>query len=113
MYYAASSAVNGGNLEEALGYYQELRKVDYDGSEMVYKATNVESGEVEEMKKLQRDLMIKSGTYTNAVDEKTPSRKAEIVKNMALIYSQLGQDDKALAAFSDARANNPDDVNIH
>ena len=112
LYYAASSAVNGGNYEEALGYYQELRKVDYNGSGMVYKATNVESGEVEEMEKTQRDLMVKSGTYNSPIDEKTPSKKAEIVKNMALIYSQLGQDDKALAAFSDARANNPDDVNL-
>ncbi|MBT8183476.1 MAG: tetratricopeptide repeat protein [Eudoraea sp.] len=112
LYYAASSAVNGGHYEEALNYYNELKDVGYDGSGIVYKATNVETGEVEQMEKTQRDLMVKSGTYTNPEEEKTPSKKAEIVKNMALIYSQLGQDDKAKEAFTDARASNPDDVNL-
>ena len=112
LYYAASSAVNGGHYEEALGYYEELREINYDGSGIIYKATNIESGQEEVMEKIQRDLMIKSGTYKDPIDEKTPSKNAEIVKNMALIYSQLGQDDKALAAFSDARAKNPDDVNL-
>ncbi len=112
LYYAASSAVNGGHYDEALGYYKELRDINYDGSGVVYKATNIATGVEEMMEKTQRDLMIKSGAYKDPKDEKTPSKKAEIVKNMALIYSQLGQDDKALAAFTDARVNNPNDVNL-
>ena len=47
-----------------------------------------------------------------AREEKRPSKKAEIVKNIALIYSQLGRNEEALAAYADARANNPDDVNL-
>jgi tetratricopeptide (TPR) repeat protein len=112
LYFAASSAVNGGHYDEALKYYSELKDVGYDGSGMVYKATNVQTGEVEEMDKNQRDIMMKSGDYTDPVDEKTPSKKAEIVKNMALIYTQLGQDDKALQAYNEARAQNPEDVNL-
>ncbi len=112
LYYAASSAVNGGHYQEALKYYDELKEVGFDGSGVVYKATNVQTGEVEEMDKLQRDIMIKSGEYKDPIDEKTPSKRAEIVKNMALIYTQLGQDDKALKAYTDARAQNPDDVNL-
>ena len=72
----------------------------------------MESGEVEEMDKVQRDLMVKSGTYKDPLDEKTPSKKAEIVKNIALIYTQLGQDDKALDAYKAARENDPTDVNL-
>ena len=64
------------------------------------------------MDKVQRDLMVKSGTYSNPIDEKTPSKKAEIVKNTALIYTQLGKDDEALDAYKAARANDPDDVNL-
>jgi len=112
LYYAASSAVNGGHYEEALTYYNELKDVGYDGSGIVFKATNAETGEVEIMEKTQRDLMVKSGAYKDPAEEKTPSKRAEIVKNMALIYSQLGQDDKAKSAFADARASNPDDVNL-
>ncbi len=112
LYYAASSAVNGGHYEQALKYYEELQDIGYDGSDMVYKATNVDTGEVEEMDKTQRDLMVKSGTYKDPVDEATPSKKAEIVKNTALIYTQLGQDDKALEAYKVARENNPGDVNL-
>jgi len=112
LYYAAGSAVNGGHYEMALDYYNKLQEVGYDGGGMVYKATNAASGEVEEMDKVQRDLMVKSGTYSNPVDEKTPSKKAEIVKNTALIYTQLGQDEKALEAYQAARKNDPEDVNL-
>ncbi|WP_297694031.1 tetratricopeptide repeat protein [uncultured Eudoraea sp.] len=112
LYYAASSAVNGGHYEEALAYYEELKDIQYDGSGVIYKATNVATGVEETMEKTQRDLMVKSGAYKDPQDEKSPSKKAEIVKNMALIYSQLGQDDKALQAFADARASDPNDVNL-
>jgi tetratricopeptide (TPR) repeat protein len=112
LYYAASSAVNGQHFEEALKYYEELQEVGYDGSGVVYKATNIETGEQETMDKVQRDLMVKSGTFKDPVDEKTESKSAEIVKNTALIYTQLGQDDKALEAYKTARANDPNDVNL-
>ncbi len=112
LYYAAGSSVTGGLYEDALKYYNDLKTLKYDGGGTVYKATNAATGEVEEMNKTQRDLMIKSGTYKDPVDEKTPSKKAEIVKNIALIYTQLGQDDKAIDAFKEARANDPKDVNL-
>ncbi|SDN03675.1 tetratricopeptide repeat protein [Kriegella aquimaris] len=112
LYYAASSAVNGGHYEPALEYYEELQSLGYDGSGVTYKATNVATGEEEEMDKTQRDLMVKSGTYKDPKDDRAPSKKAEIVKNIALIYTQLGQDDKALEAYKAARANNPKDVNL-
>ncbi|WP_430905613.1 tetratricopeptide repeat protein [Maribacter sp. 2-571] len=112
LYFAANSAVQGGNYESSLKYYNELIEVGYDGSGTVYKATNVASGEVEEMDKTQRELMIKAGTHSDPIDETVPSKKSEIIKNVALIYTQLGQNDKAIEAFKTARADNPDDVNL-
>jgi len=112
LYYAASSAVNAVDYETALKYYNELKELNYDGSVVKYSAVNVETGEREEMDKFQRDLVIKSGTYKDAKDERTDSKKSEIIKNIALIYTQLGQDDKAIAAYADARADDPNDVNL-
>lgn len=112
LYFAAGSAVNGQHYEEALQYYSKLQELGYDGGGVAYKATNIESGEVEEMDKMQRDLMVKSGSYKDPIDDKLPSKSAEIVKNTAAIYAQLGQDDKALEAYKVARANDPTDVNL-
>ena len=112
LYYAASSAVNGGEWEQALSYYNELQDLGYDGSLELYKATNGVTGEVEEMEEKQRDLMVKSGSYTDPINESIPSKKGEIVKNTALIYTQLGQDDKALEAYKAARESDPTDVNL-
>ena len=44
LYYAASSAVNGGNYDQALAYYQELRDLDYTGSVEKFYATENETG---------------------------------------------------------------------
>ncbi|WP_394749604.1 tetratricopeptide repeat protein [Spongiimicrobium salis] len=112
LYYAASSAVNAKNYEDALKYYNELKDLGYDGREVKYTAVNLETNEVEEMSKQQRDLLVKSGTYNDPKEVKTASKKAEIVKNIALIYTQTGNDEKALEAYKDARADNPDDVNL-
>ena len=64
------------------------------------------------MDKTTRELYVKAGTHKDPKEEVSPSKKPEIVKNIALIYQQLGDNDKALAAYTDARTENPDDVNL-
>ncbi|PWL37609.1 hypothetical protein DKG77_15000 [Flagellimonas aquimarina] len=112
LYYAASSAVNGQNYEKSLEYYDELKEIGYDGSDVTFTAVNIETGEVETMDKNTRDLYVKAGTHKDPKEEKSPSKKSEIVKNIALINQQLGDNDKALAAYADARAVDPNDVNL-
>src|SRR6056300_484978 len=112
LYYAASSAVNGNEYELSLKYYNMLKDINYDGSEEKFSARNIETGEREEMPKSQRDLMVKSGVYDEPKDERTPSKFNEIIKNIALIYTQLGEDDKAMAAYIEAREVNPNDVGL-
>ena len=112
LYYAASSAVTAQDYENALVYYNELKDIGYDGSSVSYTAVNIASGEVETMDKNQRDLYVKAGTHKDPKEEKEASKRPEIVKNIALIYQQLGDNDKALAAYSDARAASPNDVNL-
>ncbi len=112
LYYAASSAVNGQDLEKALQYYKELKDLDYNGESVTYTAVNVESGETESMDKATRDLYVKAGTHKDPKEEVSPSKKPEIVKNIALIYQQMGENEKAIEAYADARSENPDDVNL-
>ncbi|QLE00016.1 tetratricopeptide repeat protein [Galbibacter sp. BG1] len=113
LYFAASSAVNGGDYDTALGYYEQLKDAGYTGESTAYMATNKETGEVENLGTEQnRDLMVKSGQYSDPTEEKTESRMPEIVKNIALIYNEKGETEKAAEAIKEARAANPDDVNL-
>lgn len=113
LYYAASAAVQGMDYDTSLKYYEELRELGYDGSEMRYYAVNKETNEEELFgDALIRDASIKAGQYTSPRNEKSASKSAEIVKNIALIYVSQDKNDKALAYMKDAREENPDDMGL-
>ena len=59
-----------------------------------------------------RDISVKTKTHTQPFEKLTDSKKPEIVKNIALIYVSQGNNEKALEAMKDARAESPDDVNL-
>jgi len=113
LYYAANSAVSNKDYDSALKYYLELKDLGYTGSVTEYFATNVETNQEEKMASQQeRDILVKAKTHTNPTERLSDSRLPDIVKNIALIYTQKGDKDKALAAIKDARAANPGDVNL-
>tara|TARA_B100000242_G_scaffold153339_1_gene109489 strand:- start:87 stop:1139 length:1053 start_codon:yes stop_codon:yes gene_type:complete len=113
LYYAASSAVNSSDYPLALEYYEELRDIKYEGIETKFYITEVSSGnEIEINSETEFQLLQKSKDYSNPREEETESKFPEIVKNIALIYKELGQNDKALAAIEAARSSNPDDVGL-
>jgi tetratricopeptide (TPR) repeat protein len=113
LYYAASSAVNSSDYPLALEYYVELRDLKYEGIETKFYITEVSSGnEIEINSETEFQLLQKSKDYSNPREEETESKFPEIVKNIALIYKELGQNDKALAAIEAARSSNPDDVGL-
>ncbi|WP_179352304.1 tetratricopeptide repeat protein [Winogradskyella vidalii] len=113
LYYAASSAVSEPDYDAALEYYIELKNIGYSGVKMNYMATNVETNVVETFgDKTSRDLSVKAKMHSDPKDEMSPSKTAEIVKNIALIYVSQGDNEKALGAMADARAENPDDIGL-
>jgi len=113
LYYAASSAVNSQDYSIALEYYEELRDINYEGIETKFYITEVSTGnEIEINSETEFKLLQKSKDYSNPREEETESKFPEIVKNIALIYKELGQNDKALAAIEAARSSNPDDVGL-
>ena len=58
------------------------------------------------------DIAVKQGLYTDGKEEKTPSLKGDIVKNIALIYAQKGEVEKAKQAMTNARKANPNDSSL-
>ena len=113
LYYAASSAVNSMDYNLALEYYLMLQDIKYEGIETKFYITEVASGnEIEIKSETEFNLLQKSKDYSDPREEETESKFPEIVKNIALIYKELEQNDKALAAIEAARASNPDDVGL-
>jgi len=111
LYYAASSAVNGKDYDKALDYYKQLLDLEYDGSQVLYQATNAETGVVETFNnKTLRDASVKSGSHINPKDEETPSKTGEIARNISLIYIEQDKPEKAVEAMKRAKKENPDDV---
>ena len=112
LYFAASSAVNAELYEIALDYYLQLKELNYTGVVTKYFVTEKETTTEIEVTKSEYDLYKKSKSYEGFREEDTPSRFPEIVKNIALIHSQLGDNEKAITAVQEARLSNPDDLNL-
>ena len=112
LYYSATNAVNGGDYDLALERYIQLRDIEYTGIVTKYYVTDVATGQESEVSATEYGIYQKSKDYTNARSEDTESKYPEIVKNIALIYNQLGQKDKAMEAVQDARKANPGDVGL-
>lgn len=113
LYNAAASAVNGQDYDSALKYYEMLDKSGFTGEQTLYTAKNKATGTVESFpNKNMRDVSLQSGQYILPKDEKLPSLKGEIVKNIALIYNLKGDTEKAKAAFVSARKANPNDTSL-
>lgn len=112
LYFAASSAVNAEMYEVALEYYDQLKEMAYTGVVTKYYVTEVESGVETEVTASEYDLYKKSKSYENVREEDTPSKFPEIVKNIALIHAQRGDNEKAMIAVQEARLSNPTDLNL-
>ena len=112
LYFAASSAVNAEMFDVALDYYIQLKEMGYTGVETKYFVTEIDSGVETEVTESEYNLYQKSKSYENHREEDTPSRFPEIVKNIALIHAQMGDNDKAMAAVQEARKSNPSDLNL-
>jgi len=113
LYYAASTAVSAKVYDRSLSMYEELKSLGFTGIEKQYFAINNEDQKEESFNsKVLRDVSVKSGTHSSPTEKLTASKFPEIIKNIALIYVDLGDNDKALEAMSIARSENQDNVNL-
>ena len=80
-----------------------MKDIKYEGISTKYFAKSIESGEELELSESEYNIYKKTKEYSDFREEKTESRYPEIIKNIALIYAQLGQNDKAMDAVKLAR----------
>ena len=111
--YAANAAYLAKDFDTALDYFTQLKNIGYTGIVTEYSAKNVDTEEREAMSSVsQMNLMVKSKQYTDPKTTVTESKHPSIVKNIALIYVEKGETDKAIGAIKDARKIAPNDVNL-
>lgn len=112
LYYAANYAVNAKDMDLALQYYQELKNLNYSGEGVAYYAINKETKKEESFNtKQEREIYLKV-SHEKPHDEKIPSKRGEIYKNIALILIQKGKTEEAKTAIQEARKQNPDDTSL-
>ena len=112
LYYAAVSSINGNYYENALSYYEKLKELKYTGIITKYYATPIETGVEKEISEVEYSLFKKSEDYENVREEDTKSVYPNIIKSIALLYDNLGMQDKAIQAVEEARSENPTDVDL-
>lgn len=114
LYYAASTAVSAPDYNTALEYYQELLDMNYTGEGIYYTAINKKTGKRESFgdNKTLMNASVKSGEYAEPKQEKSESRKPQILKNMVLIYTEVGQTERASKLLADARKESPKDIDL-
>lgn len=113
LYNAATSAVSGKDFDTALRIYDELSEMGYTGISKQFMATEVATGEDQAFpSETMRDLSVRSKTHVNPKTVNTESKVGEIAKNIALIYINKNENEKAIAAIDKAKKSNPDDLNL-
>lgn len=111
--YAANAAYLDKDYDMALTHFTKLRDLGYTGIGTNYTAVNAETGERENLpSQVQMDLMVKTGQYKDPKVEVTKSKKASVIKNIAFIYVEKGDNEKAIEAIQTAREADPNDVNM-
>jgi len=113
LYYAANYAINAQDFVNALKYLKELKDLNYSGEKTMYYAKNVATGNEDSYEtKVERDNLVRLKTHILPREAKEPSKRGEIMKNIALILVQDGKNDEAKAAIAEARKANPNDTNL-
>ena len=113
LFNAAVSATIAKDYDTSLKYYKQLKDLGYTGILIQYLAKNKTTGKVENLgSKSQRDLMVKAGQYDSPEDKVSESKKADVVKSIALILKTQGKTDEAILAVQEARKANPGDLNL-
>ena len=103
----------GKDYETSKKLYQKLLDLNYTGITTVYKANSVEDGkELTFADKKAMDLQVKLGLAENPREEAQESRREFIYKNLAMNYSNLDDNQKALEIIAKGRTEFPESYSL-
>jgi len=106
-------ATSSKNYDEALRMYDDLMELGYTGISQEFRATDKETGEEQNFpSQAIRDISVKAGTHEKSRNVTTKSQVGEMAKNIALIYIEKGETDKALESIEKAKMSNPNDFTL-
>ena len=106
-------AVQAEDYKLAQKLYDEYSKSDYLNNGVTFYAINKASGSEEEFNsRADRTQMISLGSHEKPRDVKNVTNKADVLKMLALLYSQNGELDNAKTTYSEARKLAPNDEEL-
>ena len=111
--YAANAAYLDKDYDLALEKFGALRDMGYTNIKTVYSAINKATGN-EDIFNSEKEMNngVKMKIYENPKTVVTKSKAPSIIKNIAFIYVEKGDDAKAIEAIKNARKADPNDVNL-
>jgi tetratricopeptide (TPR) repeat protein len=113
LYYAAINLVNAKNYSQAIGHFEKLLDLNYQGVTKLYTATHKDTGEIERFEdKADRDLLLKTGQYIKPTEEVSASKRADIISSLGILYIDQDNLDKAKTLIAEARAVSPNDISL-
>ena len=90
LYYTASAALNGKDIDLAENRYKELLRLNYNGESTIYTALNLSNNQVESFgnDKKMRDFLVRQGSHSDPKMISESNKKFDIYKNLAFILLQ-------------------------
>ena len=113
LFFAASNYLNAKNYPKASMFLQQLHDEGYTGQKDVFYAVSAKTGERKEFpSKGERDARVLSKEYINPTQELTESREETIINYLISIYSNEGENHKALTLIDKAIAKDPNNSKL-
>jgi tetratricopeptide (TPR) repeat protein len=114
LYNAASTSMAAKNYDNAVKYYEELKKLNYSGKGTVFYAINKKTKEEESFVSASvREVVVKEGTYEKPRNEISASKKMEINKNLAYIYLEKNDAAKAEMCYNKVLEMDPNYIDAY
>nr|WP_315173781.1 hypothetical protein [uncultured Flavobacterium sp.] len=111
LYNAASNYFNAKQYDLALKNYELLKNMKYSGNGIEYYATNKKTNQEELfVSGSNRDLGVKQGSHEKPRSAKAKSKKTEVLKRLAYIYTEKGDIASAESNYKAIISVNPNDV---